>query len=87
MVQFVGVPCSFAFGALADQVGPKRALFLGLAVYVGISILGYFMRSTWHFFALAFLVVALVSSLSCLSFLALPGTAGDVLAGRAREPA
>jgi UMF1 family MFS transporter len=56
MVQFVGVPCSFAFGALADQVGPKRALFLGLAVYVGISILGYFMRSTWHFFALAFLV-------------------------------
>jgi len=56
MVQFVGVPCSFAFGALADQVGPKPALFLGLAVYVGISILGYFMHSTWHFFALAFLV-------------------------------
>jgi UMF1 family MFS transporter len=56
MVQFVGVPCSFAFGAMADRIGPKRALFLGLAVYVGISILGYFMRSTWHFFALAFLV-------------------------------
>ena len=42
---------------------------------------------TGHAFTLAFLVVALVSSLSCLSFLALPGTAGDVLAGRAREPA
>ncbi len=56
MVQFVGVPCSFAFGAMADRVGPKRALFVGLAVYVGITILGYFMRSTWHFFALAFLV-------------------------------
>ena len=56
MVQFVGVPCAFAFGAMADRIGPKRALFLGLAVYVGISILGYFMRSTWHFFALAFLV-------------------------------
>jgi EmrB/QacA subfamily drug resistance transporter len=42
---------------------------------------------TGHAFMLAFLVVALVSSLSFLSFLALPGTAGDVLAGRAGEPA
>ncbi|HEY6507001.1 MAG TPA: MFS transporter [Vicinamibacterales bacterium] len=56
LVQFVGVPCSFAFGALADRIGPKRALLLGLMVYVGISLLGYFMRSTWQFFALAFLV-------------------------------
>jgi UMF1 family MFS transporter len=56
MVQFVGVPCSFAFGAMADRVGPKRALFVGLVVYVGITMLGYFMRTTWHFFALAFLV-------------------------------
>jgi len=56
LVQFVGVPCSFAFGALAGRIGPKRALLLGLAVYVGISLLGYFMRSTWQFFALAILV-------------------------------
>jgi UMF1 family MFS transporter len=56
LVQFVGVPCSFAFGALADRIGPKRALLLGLVVYVGITLLGYFMRSTWQFFALAFLV-------------------------------
>jgi UMF1 family MFS transporter len=56
LVQFVGVPCSFAFGALAGRIGPKRALLLGLAVYVGISLLGYFMRNTWQFFALAILV-------------------------------
>ena len=56
LVQFVGVPCSFAFGALAGRIGPKRALLLGLGVYVGISLLGYFMRSTWQFFALAILV-------------------------------
>jgi UMF1 family MFS transporter len=56
LVQFVGVPCSFAFGALAGRIGPKRALLLGLVVYVGISLLGYFMRSTWQFFALAILV-------------------------------
>ena len=56
LVQFVGVPCSFAFGAVAGRVGAKPALFFALAVYVCISVLGYFMTSTWHFFALAFLV-------------------------------
>jgi MFS transporter, UMF1 family len=56
IVQFVGVPCSFAFGAAATRIGAKTALFVALAVYVCISVLGYFMTATWHFFALAFLV-------------------------------
>jgi UMF1 family MFS transporter len=56
VVQFVGVPFSFAFGALADRIGAKRALFGALTVYTGISILGYYMTTAWHFFALAFLV-------------------------------
>lgn len=56
LVQFVGVPCAFAFGAVADRVGPKPALYAGLAVYTCISVLGYFMTTTWHFFVLAFLV-------------------------------
>ncbi len=56
MVQFVGVPFAFIFGALAGRIGPKQAVLGGLAVYVGITILGYFMRTTWQFFALAFLV-------------------------------
>jgi UMF1 family MFS transporter len=56
MVQFVGVPCSFLFGALAGRIGAKTAIFLGLVVYTGISVLGYFMSTAWHFFALAFLV-------------------------------
>jgi MFS transporter, UMF1 family len=56
MVQFVGVPCSFAFGAVAGRVGAKPAIFFALAVYVGIGVLGYFMTAAWHFFVLAFLV-------------------------------
>ena len=67
MVQFVGVPCAFIFGALADRIGPKRALFGGLVIYVGISILGYFMRSTWQFFALAFLVGTVQGGTQALS--------------------
>ena len=56
IVQFVGVPCSFLFGALAHRIGAKRGIFLALTIYAGISVLGYFMTTTWQFFALAFLV-------------------------------
>jgi UMF1 family MFS transporter len=56
VVQFVGVPCSFLFGALAGRIGAKHAVFLALAIYTGISVLGYYMTTAWQFFALAFLV-------------------------------
>jgi UMF1 family MFS transporter len=56
LVQFVGVPFSFLFGALANRIGAKTAIFIAVAVYTAISILGYFMTTEWQFFALAFLV-------------------------------
>lgn len=56
VVQLVGVPFSFLFGALSGVIGAKRAVFLALAIYTGISFLGYFMTTAWHFFVLAFLV-------------------------------
>ena len=56
LVQFVGVPCTMLFGAAAARIGAKPSIFVALVVYVGISVLGYFMSTTWHFFALAGLV-------------------------------
>jgi len=56
VVQFVGIPFSFLFGAIAGKIGAKTSIFLALAVYTGISVLGYFMTTAWQFFALAFLV-------------------------------
>ena len=56
LTQFIGVPCAFAFGAAAERVGAKPALFFGLAVYCIITILGYYMTSSAHFYALAVLV-------------------------------
>jgi UMF1 family MFS transporter len=56
IVQFVGVPFSFLFGVLAGRIGARASIFMSLTVYTGISVLGYFMSSTWHFFVLAFLV-------------------------------
>jgi UMF1 family MFS transporter len=56
IVQFVGVPCSFAFGMLAGRVGAKPAVIGGLLVYVVIAVLGYYMRTATHFLLLALLV-------------------------------
>jgi MFS transporter, UMF1 family len=67
MVQFVGVPFSFLFGALAGRIGTKRALFLGLLVYTAITVLGYFMTSAAHFWALAFLVGTVQGGTQALS--------------------
>ena len=67
MVQFVGVPCSFLFGALAGRIGPKQALFGALLVYTGISVLAYFMKTIVHFFILAFLVALVQGGSQALS--------------------
>jgi UMF1 family MFS transporter len=56
MVQFVGVPFAFVFGALAARIGAKRSVFIGLLAYTIISMIGYFMTTATHFFMLAALV-------------------------------
>jgi MFS transporter, UMF1 family len=56
MVQFIGVPFAFLFGMLAGRIGTKPAIFVGLSVYSGITVLAFFMTSAIHFWALAALV-------------------------------
>ena len=56
IVQFVGVPFAFLFGRLAGVIGAKASIFAGLVVYTLISILGYYMTTATHFYALAALV-------------------------------
>ena len=56
VTQFIGVPAAFGFGMLASRIGPKPAVFIGIAVYTVITILGYYMTTAAHFFALAVLV-------------------------------
>ena len=53
LVQFVGVPCTFAFGALADRLGTKGGLYVALGVYTAITVLGFFMTEAWQFWVLA----------------------------------
>ncbi len=67
IVQFVGIPASFAFGHVAGKVGTRRAIFAGLATYAVISVLGYFMTSALHFYVLAGLVGLVQGGVQALS--------------------
>jgi UMF1 family MFS transporter len=67
LVQFAGIPFAFLFGRVAAWVGPKRAIFFSLGVYVVVSILGYFMRTALHFYLLSILVATVQGGSQALS--------------------
>lgn len=67
VVQFLGIPCTFAFGALAERIGAKRAIMMSLVVYTGISVLGYFMSTAMHFWILACAVAVVQGGSQALS--------------------
>jgi UMF1 family MFS transporter len=67
IVQFVGIPASFAFGHAAGRIGTRRAIFVGLAAYVAVSVLGYLMTSALHFYLLAALVGLVQGGVQALS--------------------
>jgi MFS transporter, UMF1 family len=56
LVQFVGIPFAFLFGMIAGKIGAKRSIFIALVTFLGVTVIGYYMTTAFHFFILAFLV-------------------------------
>jgi len=56
MIQFVGFPASFGFISLAKRFGTRNAIFAGLAVYIGVVIFAFFMKTSAEFWILGVLV-------------------------------
>jgi UMF1 family MFS transporter len=67
ITQFIGIPFAFLFGMFAGKIGAKTAVFIGLAVYSIITVLGYFMTTSTHFFLLAMLVGTVQGGTQALS--------------------
>lgn len=67
MVQFVGIPFSFAFGWMAKKIGTKKSIYISLSVYSLISIGGYFMTTALHFWILGFAVALVQGGSQALS--------------------
>jgi len=56
LVQFIGVPAAFLFGAVASKVGAKPAILGALVLYTVISVLAFRMTTASDFMILAALV-------------------------------
>jgi UMF1 family MFS transporter len=67
MVQFVGFPAALLFGRLGQYWGVKRSLFLGIGVYMLITIWGTFMQHRWEFFGIALAVGLVQGGIQALS--------------------
>lgn len=67
MVQFLAAPFAILFGKLAGKIGTKRAIYLSLAIYSMISILGYFLEREWQFWVLGALVATVQGGSQALS--------------------
>jgi UMF1 family MFS transporter len=53
LVQFLGIPFTFAFGSLAGRIGARNGIYIALSVYTVISVFAFFMTTAWHFWTLA----------------------------------
>ena len=65
--QIVGIPFAFLFGGLAGRIGPKRAILIGLGVYVGVTIYAFFLDSAVEFFALSVVIATVQGGTQALS--------------------
>lgn len=67
IVQFVGFPFAFLFGSIATRIGAKRTIFIGLVIYAGASVFGYFMKTATHFVLLAVMIATVQGGTQALS--------------------
>lgn len=67
LVQFVAFPAALLYNWFASKVGIKRSVIIAICGYGGITIFGYFMKETWHFYILAILVALFQGGIQALS--------------------
>ena len=67
LVQFIGFPAAIAFGYLGEKWDTKKAIYLGLAVYLGVTVWGYFLQHVWQFYVMAAIIGLVQGGVQSLS--------------------
>ena len=67
ITQFTGFPAAIAFGWFGGRYGPKTGIFIGLAVYILVTVWASVMDSVSEFYYLAFLIGLAQGGIQALS--------------------
>jgi len=67
ITQFIGFPSALFFGRLGERIGAKRAILIGIGVYLFISIYGAFIEDKREFFILACIIGLVQGGVQALS--------------------
>jgi UMF1 family MFS transporter len=67
LVQFVGFPAALVFGKLGQRFGARRSIYLGLAVYVLVTLWGTQMKARYEFYVLAIVIGLVQGGVQALS--------------------
>ena len=67
ITQFIGFPSALFFGYLGERIGAKQAIFIGIAVYLFITIYAAFIDDKREFFILACIIGLVQGGVQALS--------------------
>ncbi len=67
VVQFIGFPSAIVFGRLGQKIGAKTGIYIGIGVYVAVTIWAYFITSAAEFYVLAAMVGFVIGGIQALS--------------------
>ena len=67
IVQFVGFPAAILYGKLGEKWGVRRAIYLGIVVYMGITVWGTMMTDKMEFYILAVVIGLVQGGIQALS--------------------
>ena len=67
LVQILGLPFCLIYIKLSDRFGAQFMVGVGICIYMGITVFGFFVRSEWQFWVLAVLVATSQGGIQALS--------------------
>jgi MFS transporter, UMF1 family len=67
IVQFVGFPAAIAFGRLGQHIGPRRSIYVGIGVYMAVTVWGTVMSDRLEFYVMAIVIGLVQGGVQALS--------------------
>lgn len=67
ITQFIGFPAAIAFGKIGEKLGTKTGIFIGIGVYIAVTVWSFFMKRELEFYALAIAIGLVQGGVQSLS--------------------